>query len=183
MELDLYLLDLEERSEKVIDTFEKKLSKISTGRANPQLVSYIKVDYYGTLTPIEQLSSISVPQAQQILIKPFDLGSVKDIYSTIVAHNLSVQVVNEGHQIRLTFPPLTTDRRKELVKGLSKSIEEAKVGIRLIRQEVNKEIKKDDDLTEDQEKKYLDEVQKIVDKKIEIINKIANEKEKDLMTV
>ncbi|MBN3535073.1 ribosome recycling factor [Mycoplasma procyoni] len=183
MELDLYLMELEDRSQKVIENFEKQLSKISTGRANPQLVAYIKVDYYGTPTPIEQIASISVPQAQQILIKPFDISSTKDIYATIVAQNLSVQAVNEGHQIRLTFPPLTTERRREMVKGLSKTIEDAKVGIRVARQDINKDIKKDEELTEDEQKRYLDQIQVYVDKKIDLISKIAAEKEKDLMTI
>ncbi|UWD34332.1 ribosome recycling factor [Mesomycoplasma molare] len=183
MELDLYLLDLEEKSTKVINNFEKQLSKISTGRANPQLVSYIKVNYYDSLTPIEQLASISVPQAQQILIKPFDISIVKEMYSAILEQNLSVQTTNEGHQIRLTFPPLTTERRKEMVKNLSKLIEDAKVGIRLVRQDINKEVKKDEELTEDEVKKFLENIQNQIDKKIDIINKIANEKEKDLMTI
>ncbi|MGZ9428548.1 ribosome recycling factor [Mycoplasma sp. 1012] len=183
MELDLYLLEFEEKAEKVIDNFERQLTKISTGRANPQLVAYIKVNYYDTLTPIEQLASISVPQPQQLLIKPFDISSVKEVYATLVAHNLNIQVVNEGHQIRLTFPPLTTERRRELVKSLSKTIEEAKVGIRLIRQEINKDVKKDEELSEDEQKRYLEVIQQNVDKKIDLISKIADEKEKDLMTI
>ncbi|VEU59815.1 ribosome recycling factor [Mesomycoplasma neurolyticum] len=182
MELELYLLEIEEKSIKVFNHFERELAKISTGRANPQLVSYIKVNYYETMTPIEQLASISIPQATQILIKPFDQNIVKDIYSTIISQNWSVQTVNEGTQVRLTFPPLTTERRRELVKSLSKVIEEAKIGIRSIRQEINKEIKKDDELTEDQEKKYLEKIQEVVNKKIEEINLIAEKKEKDLMT-
>ncbi|WP_033160794.1 ribosome recycling factor [[Mycoplasma] collis] len=183
MELELYLIEIEEKSIKVFKHFEKELAKISTGRANPQIVSYIKINYYDSMTPIEQLASISIPQPTQILIKPFDQNIVKEIYSTILTQNLSVQTVNEGSQIRLTFPPLTTERRKELVKSLSKIIEDAKVGIRAIRQEINKNIKKDEELNEDSEKQYLNKIQELINKKIDKINEIAANKEKDLMTI
>ncbi|QZE12389.1 ribosome recycling factor [Mycoplasma sp. Ms02] len=182
MELDLYLMELEEKSDKAINHFKFELSKVSTGRANPQLIKGIKVDYYGTPTSIEELANISVPEPQQLLIKPYDQSSVKEIYKTLTNANLGIMPIDEGHQVRLNFPVLTTERRREMVKNLSKHTEAAKVGVRNARQDVNKSIKADEELSEDEQKKYLDVVQKSVDKLIVQITEIAKEKENELMT-
>ncbi|MCS4536699.1 MULTISPECIES: ribosome recycling factor [unclassified Mycoplasma] len=180
MELEMYQMTLEEGATKAIHHYEFELSKISTGRANPQLIKGIKVDYYGTPTPLEELATISVPEAAQLLIKPFDVSSVKEIEKAILHANLGVTPVNEGHQVRLTFPALTTERRKELVKSLAKFTEQAKVGVRNTRQEVMKAIKADEELSEDEQKRFQDLIQKDVDAKIELINKITAQKEKEL---
>lgn len=183
MELDYYILDLHEQCEKAISHFKFELSKISTGRANPNLIRGIKIMYYETLTPLEEISSIAVPEPQQLLIKPYDISTTADINKALLAANLGVSSVNEGDKVRITFPTLTTERRKEMVKNLSKFTEAAKVGVRNARQEVNKAIKNDEELTEDDEKKYLEVIQKEVDKQIEIINNLLKDKEKELMTI
>ncbi|MEE3928261.1 ribosome recycling factor [Mycoplasmopsis ciconiae] len=181
MELDIYILELQDQSEKAINHFKFELSKISTGRANPQIIKGVRVDYYGISTPLEELANISVPEPQQLLVKPYDISSVKDCVKALTNANLGIMPVDEGHQIRLTFPPLTTDRRREMVKNLSKYTEAAKVGVRNARQDVNKQIKNDDELTEDEQKRYLDIIQKEVDKLVEKINVLTKEKENELM--
>lgn len=181
MELDLYLLELDEHSDKAISHYKFELSKISTGRANPQIVKGIKVDYYGIMTPLEELANISVPEPQQLLIKPYDISSVKDIAKALLNANLGINPVDEGNQVRMTFPTLTTERRRELAKSISKFTEAAKVGVRNARQNVNKAIKADEELSEDAQKTYLDKVQAEVDKYIDKINEIAKAKEQDLM--
>ncbi|EFF41613.1 ribosome recycling factor [Mycoplasmopsis alligatoris] len=183
MELDLYLLELDEVAHKAINHYKFELSKMSTGRANPQVIKGVRVNYYETLTPLEELSTISVPEPQQLLIKPYDSSSTKEIVKALTAANLGILPVDEGHQVRMTFPTLTTDRRKELVKSLSKLTEGAKIGIRNARQEVNKAIKADEELSEDIEKRYLDAIQKEVDKYMELVNEITKEKESDLMKI
>lgn len=183
MELDFYLLEFEEETEKVLNHYVFELSKISTGRANPQLIKGIKVMYYETLTPLEELANISVPEAQQLLIKPFDQTCIKDIIKAITIASLGINPVDEGSQIRITFPPLTTDRKKDLVKGLAKHTEAAKVGVRNIRQNINKAIKSDEELSEDVQKRFLDEIQKTVDKKISRIDEIESKKEKEILSV
>lgn len=181
MELDIYLLDFAEKAEKALSHYRFELSKISTGRANPQLIKGIRVNYYDTLTPLEELSNISVPEPQQLLIKPYDITSVKEINKALEKANLGVMPIDEGSQIRLSFPPLTTEKRKEMVKSLSKLTENAKVGVRNARQEVNKAIKADEELSEDEQKRYLDVIQKEVDKEISKIDKITSEKQEELM--
>ncbi|MEA4191379.1 MULTISPECIES: ribosome recycling factor [unclassified Mycoplasma] len=181
MELDIYLLDFAEKAEKALSHYRFELSKISTGRANPQLIKGIRVNYYDTLTPLEELSNISVPEPQQLLIKPYDITSVKEINKALEKANLGVMPIDEGSQIRLNFPPLTTEKRKEMVKSLSKLTENAKVGVRNARQDVNKAIKADEELSEDEQKRYLDVIQKEVDKEISKIDKITSEKQEELM--
>ncbi|QSF13658.1 ribosome recycling factor [Mycoplasma sp. Mirounga ES2805-ORL] len=183
MELDLYLLQLEDEAQKAIDHYAFELSKLSTGRANPQIIRGIKVNYYDTLTPLEELASVSVPEPQQLLIKPYDASVVNELCKVIQNSNLGVSPINEGHQVRLSFPPLTTDRRKEMIKNIAKFTENAKVGVRNARQNVNKAIKDDEDLSEDVERRFLEEVQKVVDKKIERINEMTQAKEKELMSL
>ncbi|QCZ36870.1 ribosome recycling factor [Mycoplasma nasistruthionis] len=181
MELDIYLLKLHEKAEKSISHYRFELSKISTGRANPQIIKGIKVNYYDVLTPLEELSNISVPEPQQLLIKPYDITTVKEINKALEKANLGIQPVDEGSQIRLTFPPLTTDRRKEMIKSLTKLTEAAKVGVRNARQDVNKEIKADEELSEDLQKNYLDRVQKEVDKLIAVVDETTKQKQDELM--
>lgn len=181
MELDLYLLDLHDKSEKSINHFKFEMSKISTGRANPQLIKGIKVVYYDAPTSLEELANITVPEPQQLLIKPYDVTSVKEITKALDKANLGIQPIDEGNQIRLTFPALTTDRRKEMIKNLGKLSEAAKVGVRNARQDVNKAIKNDEELSEDEQKIYLDKIQKEVDNLIENISSLTKEKEDELM--
>ncbi|MBZ4195464.1 ribosome recycling factor [Mycoplasma sp. 1331] len=183
MDLNLYILKIEDDSEKIINHLNFELSKISTGRANPQLIKGIRVNYYDAPTPLEELASISVPEAQQLLIKPYDISCIRDIIKSITNASLGINPVDEGNQIRIKFPPLTTERRKELVKSLSKHAENAKVGIRNIRQSINKIIKSEDEMSEDEEKRALAEIQKFVDKKISEIDLIISSKEKEIMQI
>ncbi|MDZ7293182.1 ribosome recycling factor [Mycoplasmopsis pulmonis] len=175
---------LEEKSMNVVSNFEFNLSKISTGRANPQLIKNIKVSYYEELIPLEQISNISVPEPQQLLIKPFDHNITKEIHKSLLLANLDVAIVNEGNQIRLNFPALNTQRRKELVKSLNKFTEQARVSIRLLRQESNKKIKSfKNEISEDDIKKYETKIQTINDSYIEQIDEITKRKERELMEI
>ncbi|MHA3825864.1 ribosome recycling factor [Mycoplasma sp. HF14] len=181
MELEMYLLELEEKCDKAISHYRFELSKISTGRANPQIIKGVRVNYYDTLTPLEELANISVPEPQQLLIKPYDITSVKEIAKALEKANLGILPVDEGSQIRLTFPTLTTERRKEMTKSLAKLTENAKVGVRNARQDINKAIKADEELSEDVQKNYLERIQKEVDKEIAKIDAITKEKQDELM--
>ncbi|WP_027121108.1 ribosome recycling factor [Mycoplasma leonicaptivi] len=181
MELELYLMELEDKCEKAIQHYKFEISKISTGRANPQLIKGIKVNYYDSLTPLEEISNISVPEPQQLLIKPYDLLSVKEIYKAIEKANLGIQPVDEGNQVRLSFPTLTTQKRKEYVKVLKELTEEARIGIRNARQSINKIVKDNKEISEDTQKMYLDKIQKNIDSQMGKIDKIFDEKENDLM--
>lgn len=183
MELDFYLSELIEMSKKSINHLRFELSKISTGRANPQIIKGIRIEYYGSSTPIDELTNISVPEPQQLLIKPYDQSSVKDIVKALTNANLGILPVDEGNQIRMTFPQLTTEKRKEMARNLSKYSEAAKIGVRNARHEVNKLIKMDEELSEDLEKRYLDLIQKEVDKFISQTNEIVKEKEEELMKI
>ncbi|WP_435129581.1 ribosome recycling factor [Mycoplasma sp. 6243] len=179
--METYLLELQEKSEKAISHFKFEMSKISTGRANPQLIKGIRVNYYDVPTPLDELANISVPEPQQLLVKPYDMGSVKEIAKALDKANLGITPIDEGNQIRLTFPSLTTQRRKEMTKSLAKLTEAAKIGIRNARQEINKMIKANEELSDDEEKKYLDAVQKEVDLLIEKVVQLTKEKENELL--
>ncbi|MGZ9800279.1 ribosome recycling factor [Mycoplasma sp. AC1221] len=181
MDIETYLLELQEKSEKAISHFKFEMSKISTGRANPQLIKGIRINYYDVPTPLDELANISVPEPQQLLVKPYDMTSVKEIAKALDKANLGIPPVDEGNQIRLTFPSLTTQRRKEMIKNLAKLTEATKIGIRNARQEINKMIKANEELSEDEEKKYLDAVQKEVDLLIEKVVQLTKEKENELL--
>ena len=183
MEIELYKMDAEEQMQKAISSYEGNITKISTGRANPAILNSVKVIYYDAPTPINELANISVPEPRQLLIKPFDLSINKDIASSINNSNLGVQGVDEGDKVRISFPELTTERRKELVKSLSKYTEQAKVLIRSARQDANKSIKSDEELSEDLERNFLDEIQNLTNIYISKVDELTKTKEKDLMTI
>ncbi|CAM9102969.1 ribosome recycling factor [Mycoplasma marinum] len=183
MELDLYLMEAEEGMQKAIDNYKINMSKISTGRANPMILNSIKIEYYGTLTPINQLSSISVPEPRQLLIKPFEQNINKDIVSVINSSSLGVNAIDEGHQARINFPELTTDRRRQYVKQLSEYTEQSKISVRSARQEANKMIKKDEELSEDDIRHYLEEIQKLTNSYISKVDLATKEKTTELMTI
>lgn len=179
---DEILLELEEKMEEVIEGFKKEINKIRTGRANPALVEDIKVEYYGVLTPLKQISSISVQEGTQLYIKPYDRNSLKDVNQAVTAANLGINPQNDGTGIRLVFPKLTEDRRKELVKEVSKHLETFKVHVRNIRRDGIEEIKKEK-LPEDNEKLYLEDIQKLTDEYIKNLENIFKDKEKELLTI
>ncbi|WP_342255687.1 ribosome recycling factor [Spiroplasma endosymbiont of Poecilobothrus nobilitatus] len=172
-----------EKMEKVIVSFENELIKIRTGRANPNMLSHIMIDYYGTLTPIQQLANIMVPEAQQLVVKPYDRSIINLIVTAINKADLGLTPNSEADLIRLNIPPLTEERRKMLVKEMWKASEQFKVAIRNERRDSNEHLKKDSELTEDDKKYYEGEVQKLTDQFIKKIDEKATLKEKELMEV
>ena len=183
MEYELYEMEAKDTMKKAVKQYQVNLTKISAGRANPALLESVSINYFETLTPISQLSAISIPEPRQLLIKPFDLSINKDIVSAINKASLGVVAVDEGDKTRITLPEVTTERRRDLVKSLSKYTEQAKISIRSARQDVNKEIKADEELSEYQEKGYLNQVQGLTNEYTKMIDELTKTKEKDLMAI
>lgn len=176
----------EQRMDKTIEALKKEFSLIRTSRANPNVLNGVNVSYYGTPTPINQVATISVPEAQLLMIKPYDKNVLKDIEKAIQLADLNLVPQNDGTVIRITFPPLTEQRRKEIVKDVKAKSEENKVGIRNIRRDLIdqlKKLEKDSVITEDELKRRSEEVQKLTDKYIEKIDALAKEKEKSVMEI
>ena len=163
--------------------FQENLKKVRTGRANPNMLDRIMVDYYGSPTPINQIASIVVQEGKTIVIKPFDRTAVKDIEKAINTSDLGLPPQNGGDVIRIIVPSLTEETRKGFCKDVDKMAEEAKVVIRNARRDVNDKIKKDKSIPEDLSKSYLEDIQKATDKAIENIDKIAADKKKEIMTI
>ncbi|HIT43486.1 TPA: ribosome recycling factor [Candidatus Avacholeplasma faecigallinarum] len=181
-ELEMLLLEGEEKMDKSIQAYERELATVRTGRANASLLDNIQIEYYGVMTPIKQISSISIPEANQLYIKPYDKSSMKAIETAILASPLGLTPQSDGNGVRLVLPKMTEERRRELVKLVGKMEEQAKVNIRNIRRDINDDIKKLD-LPEDEEKANLDDVQKITDKKINSIEQITASKNNELMAI
>ena len=177
---------IEEKMNKTISVLQENFSEVRAGRANPAILNKIKVDYYGTPTPINQVAGVSVPEARLIVIQPWDASLLKEIEKEIQKSDIGINPNNDGKVIRLVFPELNEERRKEIVKDVRKMAEEAKVAIRSIRREgidIAKAAQKDGDMTEDELKQAENEIQKITDKNIENIDKILEKKEKEVMSV
>ena len=166
-----------------MEVLDKRLITIRAGRANPAMVANIKVDYYGNPTPIKELANITVPEARELFIKPFDKSCLKDMERAINEANLGINPTNNGELIIMTVPQLTEDTRRKYVKDANVMGEDAKVALRKIRQNSNDKIKKDETITEDEEKRLLDEVQKLIDKYNKEVDSRIEEKEKELMQV
>lgn len=180
------ILTSEERMEKTLEVYKNDIALIRTGRANPQILSPVKVNYYGMPTPLNQMSTISVPEATQLMIKPYDKNSLKDIEKAILAADLNLTPLNDGVVIRINFPALTEQRRKEFVKEVKTKAENSKVAMRNIRRDAIEQLKKlekDSLITEDELKKYSDDVQKLLDKEINKIDQEASNKEKQIMEI
>ena len=178
--------ELEEKMEKAINNYAEKLSEIRAGRANPAILNKVRIDYYGTPTPINQVAGISVPEARLIVIQPWDVSVLKEIEKAILTSDIGINPNNDGKVIRLTFPELNEERRKELVKEVKKMAEEAKIAVRAVRRdgiEKAKTEQKDGELTEDELKQAENDIQKLTDKNIEEIDKILENKEKEVMSV
>ncbi|OYW18733.1 MAG: ribosome recycling factor [Planctomycetales bacterium 12-60-4] len=181
---DDILLDAEERMEKAADVVQGQYQGLRTGRANPGLVDSIRVDYYGSPTPIKQLATVSVPEPQQILIRPFDAGSIGEISKAIQASDVGLAPNSDGRVIRLNVPALSTERRKQLVTRVKDLAEEARVSIRNIRRDANKhadQLQKDKLLSEDEHTTLKDEIQELTKKYEGKVNSMADAKEKDVM--
>lgn len=177
---------IKERMEKTINAFTEKLGEVRAGRANPAILNKIKIEYYGVPTPINQVAAVSVPEARLIVIQPWDASCLKDIERAILASDIGINPNNDGKVIRLNFPELTGERRKELVKEIRKIAEEAKVSIRGARRDGLDEFKtmqKNSEITEDELKTAENDIQKLTDTKIEEIDKILANKELDIMNV
>ncbi|HOQ80450.1 MAG TPA: ribosome recycling factor [Candidatus Cloacimonadota bacterium] len=180
------LKQAEEKMKKTLESLGNQYIKTRTGRASASVLDDIKVNYYGTLTPVKQLGNINIPEPRMIIFQPWDKTTLSEIEKAILAANLGITPESDGNIIRLPFPQLTEDKRKDIVKTVKKQAEEAKVACRNIRRDYNEVIKKDkknSEITEDEEKRLLDEVQKITDKWIEKIDELANQKEKDIMDI
>lgn len=178
--------NIEERMNKTISVYEEKLSEVRAGRANPAILNKVKIDYYGTPTPINQVAGVSVPEARLIVIQPWDVSVLKDIEKAILASDIGINPNNDGKVIRLAFPELTQERRKDLVKDIKKMAEEAKVAVRAVRRDGIDEAKakqKNSEITEDELKNAENDIQKLTDKKIEEVDKILENKEKEIMSV
>jgi ribosome recycling factor len=180
------LTTAKEKMDKAIQAFSRELATVRAGKASPSLLEKVMVDYYGVPTPIIQLAGISVPEARLLVIQPYDKSILKDIEKAILASDLGLTPSNDGSVIRITIPPLTEERRRELVKLVKKYAEEAKVAVRNIRRDANDELKKlekNGEITEDELRSYTDDVQKITDEHIAKIDTITKEKEKEIMEV
>ncbi len=179
---DMILMQCEEEMKNAIVRLESELGKLRTGRANPAVLDAVMVEYYGSPTPLKQVAVISVSEARQLLIKPFDKNTLKDIEKAIVTANLNLSPNNDGENIRINFPAITEETRKELVKEVKKIAESVKVNVRNARKEANDEFKKSD-LREDDQKAYMEDVQELTNKYNKVIDDICDKKEKELMTV
>ena len=178
--------DIINKMDKTVGVFENNLAEVRAGRANPAILNKIKIDYYGVPTPISQVAGISVPEARLIVIQPWDLGILKEIEKEILKSDIGINPNNDGKVIRLSFPELNEERRKEIVKSIKKMAEESKIAVRSIRRDGIEEFKKkqkDSEITEDEKAVKEDEIQKLTDKYIAEIDKILANKEKEVMSV
>jgi len=181
--MDEIALDAQSKMEKSIESLRQSLATLRTGRASPAILAGVQIDYYGSMTPINQVSSITVPEPRQLLVKPYDKNDVKAIVSAINASNLGLNPINEGNMIRLIIPALTEERRQEISKQARKYGEEAKVAIRNIRRDYMDLVKEDDSMSEDYQKNVTDDIQKVTDESIKKIDAVISEKEKELMQI
>lgn len=180
------LTQYEEKMQKSVENLETEYATIRAGRANPNILNKIKVEYYGVPTPMQQLANITVPEARTLVIAPWEPSLVKEIEKAIMNSDLGITPNNDGRNIILNFPELTEDRRKELVKDIKKKGEGAKVAIRNIRRDANdaiKKMEKNGDISEDELKDNEDKIQKLTDKYVGQIDKAVESKSKEIMTV
>jgi ribosome recycling factor len=180
---DIYL-ETKDSMDKSIEALNRELKRIRTGRASLSILDAIKVDYYGTLTPLNQMATLAVPESRLITIQPWDVSVIKDIEKALLKSDLGLTPANDGKLIRISIPPLTEERRKELVKLVLKMGEDYKVSVRNARRDANeliKSLKKDGDISEDDAFKSQEEVQKITDEHIKRIDECCQEKEKEIL--
>ena len=181
--MDNVLNETESKMKKAIETMEKRFTNVRAGRANPAILDGVMVNYYGTATPLKSLATISIPEARQLMIKPFDRSCLNDIEKGIYEANIGLTPNNNGECIILNIPALTEETRKEYVKQVKQIAEEGKINLRNIRQDSNNDIKKNEDLTEDEKDNLMDDVQDLINKYNKVIDEKEKEKEKELLTV
>lgn len=182
---DIYL-EADEKMNKVIAAFQREMGTLRAGRANPSLLDRIEVDYYGTLTPLNQLAGVSAPEPRLLIIQPWDKNAMAEIEKAILKSDLGLTPNNDGNVIRLAIPQLTEERRKELVRYVRKKSEESKVSIRNIRRDANdsiKQLEKSSEISEDEQRRAQDSVQELTDEKIKEIDAVSELKEKEMMEV
>lgn len=180
------LKQFEEKMQKSLESLEGEYANIRAGRANPNILNKIKVEYYGTPTPLQQVGNVSVPEARTIIITPWETSLLKEIEKAIICSDLGLTPNNDGKSVILNFPELTEERRKELAKDIKKKGENAKVAVRNVRRDANDYFKKQlkgNEISEDEEKDYEDKVQKLTDKYVEKIDSAIENKSKEIMTV
>lgn len=178
--------NIEIEMNKTIENLQEKFSEVRAGRANPAILNKVQIEYYGTPTPINQVASVSVPEARLIVIQPWDKSLLSQIEKAINVADIGINPMNDGQVIRLAFPELTEDRRKELSKDIKKMSEESKVAIRNIRRDMMEEVKKqlkDSEISEDEERAKEENIQKITDKFIGKIDEITDKKINEIMSV
>ena len=174
--------DVKSKMDKVIENLESRFTTVRAGRANPNILNGIMVEYYGAPTPIQSVATISVPEARQLMIKPFDKSLLKEIEKAIYTAELGMAPTNNGEVVFLTIPELTEETRKNYVKQVKEMAEEARIALRNVRQDANNNIKREE-YAEDEEKRYLDQVQKLIDKYNVIVEEKYKEKEKELLSI
>lgn len=180
------LKQFEEKMSKSLESLENEFANIRAGRANPNILNKIKVEYYGVPTPLQQVGNVSVPEARTIVITPWETSILKDIEKAILCSDLGLTPNNDGKSVILNFPELTEERRKDLVKDIKKKGENAKVAIRNIRRDANDSFKKQlkaNEISEDEQKDYEDKIQKLTDKYVEKVETTVENKSKEIMTV
>ncbi|WP_377903302.1 ribosome recycling factor [Bacillus paralicheniformis] len=178
--------ETKERMEKAIGAYQRELATVRAGRANPSLLDKVTVEYYGAQTPLNQIASITVPEARMLLITPYDKTALGDIEKAIQKADLGITPSNDGNIIRITIPALTEERRKELAKLVKKYSEDAKVAVRNIRRDSNddlKKLEKNGEMTEDELRSSTEDVQKLTDEYVSKIDEITKDKEKEIMEV
>lgn len=184
--MDERITPYETKMEKSLNNLKEEYASIRAGRANPHLLDKLKVDYYGTPSNLQSVANISVPEPRVIQIQPWESKLIKDIEKAIIASDLGINPSNDGKVIRLVFPELTEERRKELVKDVKKKAENAKVAVRNIRRDANdsfKKLSKSNEVSEDEVKDLEDKIQKVTDKYIADIDKLTDDKSKEILTV
>lgn len=184
--IDLIISEAGEKMDKSVSALKKDLQKIRTGRASLNLLDDVRVDYYNTPTPLNQIASLSVPESRLITIQPWDASAIKEIEKAIMKSNLGLTPSSDGKIIRITIPPLTEDRRKDIVKQVNKVCEDYRIAVRNVRREANdslKTLKKDGDASEDDVAKALDKVQKLTDEHVAKIDDMFKDKEKEILEV
>ncbi|MCI5849318.1 MAG: ribosome recycling factor [Lachnospiraceae bacterium] len=180
------LKDFESKMEKSLSNLNEEYVSIRAGRANPHILDKITVDYYGTQSPLQSVANISVPEARIIQIQPWESSLIKEIEKALMCSDIGITPSNDGKTIRLVFPELTEERRKDLAKDVKKKAENAKVAIRNIRRDANDSIKKEqkaNEISEDEAKQIEDKVQKLTDKYVALIDKVMDDKTAEIMTV
>ena len=181
--MDELTIECKERLAKTVESFKGDLTTLRTGRATPAMLDRIECEYYGDRIAINQISSVSVPEPRQLLIKPYDKGDLKSIVAAIASSDLGINPINDGDSIRLIIPALTEDTRRDLVKKAKAKCEEAKIATRNIRREYNDFIKESDEMTDDYKKRVQEEIQKVVDEASKNLEDILANKEKEIMAI